>query len=128
MDEPHTPHRLRNGDNRLVSGSRSNCIADIRWFPRVQAVRVRVMDERARVAWHLRRLRVERGLSQKALAVDAGVDRGYVSGIERRSFNPTVDILDRLASALSVDVSKLFALPADNEQPPSPLRPGRRRS
>ncbi|MCJ2132401.1 helix-turn-helix transcriptional regulator [Methylobacterium sp. E-045] len=85
------------------------------------------MDGRARVAWHLRRLRVERGLSQEALAVDAGVDRGYVSGIERRSFNPTVDILDRLAFALSVDVSELFVLPANGENPPLALRPGRRR-
>ena len=46
------------------------------------------MDGRTRVAWNLRRIRVERGLSQEALAVDADVDRTYVSGIERGSFNP----------------------------------------
>ena len=86
------------------------------------------MDGRARVAWHLRRLRVERGLSQESLAVDAGVDRGYVSGIERSSFNPTLDILDRLAAALSVDVSEFFVLPIQGSHPPSPLKPGRRRS
>ena len=85
------------------------------------------MDGRARVAWHLRRLRVERGLSQEALAVDAGVDRGYVSGIERCSFNPTIDVLDRLAVALHVDVAEFLVRPAEGEQPPAPLRPGRRR-
>ncbi|WP_082494695.1 MULTISPECIES: helix-turn-helix transcriptional regulator [unclassified Methylobacterium] len=85
------------------------------------------MDGRARVAWHLRRLRVERGLSQEALAVDAGVDRGYVSGIERRSFNPTIDVLDRLAVALRVDVAEFLVRPAEGDQPPLPLRPGRRR-
>lgn len=85
------------------------------------------MDGRARVAWHVRRLRVERGLSQEALAVDAGVDRGYVSGIERGTFNPTVEILDRLAAALSVDVGEFLLLPASDAVPPVPLRAGRRR-
>lgn len=84
------------------------------------------MDGRARVAWHLRRLRVERGLSQEALAVDAGVDRSYVSGIERRTFNPTVDILDRLAGALAVDVAEFLAHPPDGVPTPKPLPSGRR--
>lgn len=86
------------------------------------------MDGRTRVAWQLRRLRVDRGLSQEALAVDANVDRGYVSGIERRSFNPTVDILDRLAQALAVDVSALFVAPEAGSIPPEPLRSGRRKA
>lgn len=85
------------------------------------------MDGRARVAWHVRRLRVERGLSQEALAVDAGVDRGYVSGIERGTFNPTLEILDRLAAALSVDVGEFLVLPAADAAPPVPLRAGRRK-
>ncbi len=59
------------------------------------------MDGRARVANNLRRPRIERGVSQENLAVDAFVDRTYVSGIEREEFNPTVDILDRLALALT---------------------------
>ena len=85
------------------------------------------MDGRARVAWQVRRLRVERALSQEALAVDAGVDRGYVSGIERGTYNPTVDILDRLAAALSVDVGELMVLPETGAATPLPLRPGRRK-
>ena len=84
------------------------------------------MEARARVAWNLRRLRVERELSQEMLAVDADVDRGYVSGIERQSFNPTVDLLDRLAAALSVDISALLQLPNPDSPPPNPMRGGRR--
>ena len=84
------------------------------------------MDGRARVAWNLRRLRVERGLSQESLAVDAGVDRGYVSGIERQTFNPTVEILDRLASALAADIAALFIEPDATAVPPQPLRSGRK--
>ena len=55
------------------------------------------MRGRALVAWNLRRIRVNRGLSQKKLAFDAGIDRSYVSGLERQEENPTVDLLDRLA-------------------------------
>lgn len=86
------------------------------------------MDGRARVAWQVRRLRVERGLSQEALAVDAGVDRGYVSGIEQGAHNPTIDILERLASALGVDVGELLVRPASDAERPRPLRAGRRKS
>jgi transcriptional regulator with XRE-family HTH domain len=85
-----------------------------------------LMDGRARVAWNLRRIRVERGFSQESLAVDAGVDRTYVGGIERQEFNPTIDLLDRLAVALSVDLSDLIApLPPDATEV-KPLKGGRR--
>ena len=76
------------------------------------------MDGRARVAVNLRRLRVARGLTQAELAVDAGVDRTYVGGIERREFNPAVDILEKLSTTLGVDIAELFSTadPAGPEQ------------
>jgi transcriptional regulator with XRE-family HTH domain len=55
------------------------------------------------------------------------VDRTYVSGIERREFNPSVDLLDRLATALAVDILDLLAVPACDETAPSPLPAGRKR-
>ena len=51
------------------------------------------MDARERVAVNIRRLRVERGVSQEVFAVDAGVDRTYMSQIERRLENPTLAVL-----------------------------------
>ncbi|WP_199085508.1 helix-turn-helix transcriptional regulator [Bosea sp. ASV33] len=84
------------------------------------------MDARTRVAWNLRRIRVERGLSQESLAVDANVDRSYISGMERQEFNPTVDLLDRLAEALGIDVSTLLIAPQDGDMPPKPMKSGRR--
>lgn len=84
------------------------------------------MDARTRVAWNLRRIRVERGLSQENLAVDANVDRSYISGMERQEFNPTVDLLDRLAAALSIDVSRLLDAPEAGGEPPKPMKSGRR--
>lgn len=84
------------------------------------------MKGRALIAWNLRRLRVKRGFSQEKLAFDSGVDRSYVGGLERREENPTVDLLDRLAKTLSVQVSEFFIEPTRGAAAPKPLRPGRR--
>ena len=48
------------------------------------------MDVRKRLAVNMKRLRKERGWSQEALADEAGLDRTYISGIERVVKNPTV--------------------------------------
>jgi DNA-binding XRE family transcriptional regulator len=63
--------------------------------------------------------RVERGLSQEKLAVDAQIDRTFVSSLERGLENPTVSVLDKLASALSIPISESFGCP------PKPLVGGR---
>jgi transcriptional regulator with XRE-family HTH domain len=56
----------------------------------------------------IRRFRKERGLSQEMLAVDAGVDRSYMGGIERGEHNLTVMSLLRIASALDCKASSLL--------------------
>lgn len=85
------------------------------------------MKGRERIAWNLRRIRSGQGISQENLAVDADVDRSYISGIENSQFNATVDILDRLADALGVDVSDFLVKPKAGSKPPQPLTPGRKR-
>ena len=59
------------------------------------------MDVRNRLAVNMKRLRTERGWSQEALADAAGLDRTYISGIERVVRNPTVSVVDRIAKALN---------------------------
>ena len=86
------------------------------------------MRASARVAWNLRRLRVQAGLSQEALAVDAGVDTSYVSRIERGLENPTVGLLEQIANVLRADVIEFFRTPDPDEQAPKPLKSGRRRN
>ncbi|GJD97681.1 helix-turn-helix domain-containing protein [Methylobacterium iners] len=87
-----------------------------------------MMTGRTLVAWNLRRLRVAAGLSQEALAHDAGIDRAYLSGLERQVENPSVDLITRLAVALNAPVGELFVEPAAGEAPPQPLPGGRRRA
>lgn len=84
------------------------------------------MDARALVARNLRRLRVRQGLSQEALAVDAGIDRTYVSRVERGLENPTVAVLEKLSKALSAEITEFFLQPRRGEPPPRTLPSGRR--
>ena len=84
------------------------------------------MRAQALVARNLRRLRVERSLSQENLAADAGIDRTYVSRLERGLENPTVGLLEQLADALGSTIVEFFVVPAPGEPVPKPLRGGRR--
>ena len=84
------------------------------------------MDGRSLVAWNLRRLRVASGLSQERLALESGVDRAYVSGLERARENPTVDVLDRLAVILDAPLAAFFVVPEDVNAPQPSLKVGRK--
>jgi len=84
------------------------------------------MNGRALLAWNLRRLRTERGVSQEKLAADTGVDRAYVSDLERELGNPTIDLLDRLAECLDAEIGDFFTAPAAGAAAPKPLPSGRK--
>ena len=66
------------------------------------------MDWGKIVGQNVRRLRVERRLTQEQLAHDAGIDLTYVGGIERGRRNPSVDVLGRLAASLGVHPRELL--------------------
>jgi len=70
------------------------------------------MDVRRRLADNMRSLRKARGWSQEALADAAGIDRTYISGIERLVRNPTITVLERIAAALEVPAGHLLDPPA----------------
>jgi transcriptional regulator with XRE-family HTH domain len=56
----------------------------------------------------MRRLRAARGLSQEALAHECGINRTYLSGVERAERNVSVDNIARIAKGLKVDPWKLL--------------------
>ena len=57
----------------------------------------------------LRSARQAAGMTQERLAHDAGVDRTYISLLERGIRSPTVDVFIRLCQAMSVRPSAVLA-------------------
>lgn len=66
------------------------------------------MDLRHRFATNLRRVRHEKGISQEALAYEAGVDRAHVSKIERAVTYVGLEIIGKFAKVLDVDPAEFF--------------------
>jgi len=56
----------------------------------------------------IREIRKKKGLSQEALGLEAGLDRTYVSSVERGRRNISFDNLVRIAKTLDVKPSDLF--------------------
>ncbi|CEG10688.1 MAG: helix-turn-helix transcriptional regulator [Afipia felis] len=67
-----------------------------------------VLSAKRILARNLRRLRLERALSQDDVAAEADLRQALISAIEVGTANPTLESLDRLASALGVDLAVLF--------------------
>lgn len=65
-------------------------------------------DVRSILARNLRLARQKAGISQEELADLAGVDRTYVSGIERGLRNPSIEIVARFAVTLGTTTSSLL--------------------
>lgn len=70
-------------------------------------------DARALLAMNVQRIRLELGHSQERLAELAGFHRTYISQVERRVANVTIDNVQKLAVVLAVPVAELFAAPDD---------------
>jgi transcriptional regulator with XRE-family HTH domain len=71
------------------------------------------MSLRRTFAVNLRRIRNERGISQEALAHSIGIDRTYLSDLERELYSASLDMVEKLAEGLGVEPYEL-------------LKPGRR--
>jgi transcriptional regulator with XRE-family HTH domain len=67
----------------------------------------------ATVAENVRRARKLAGLSQEELAVEAEVDRTYVSQVERGKRNITIVVLARLARAMQTTAAALVSEASD---------------
>jgi len=57
----------------------------------------------------LLRIRKERGLSQEALAAEAGLQRKYISLLERAEYQPKISTVFKVAEALGVRPSVFIA-------------------
>ncbi len=58
---------------------------------------------------NIRQLREYRGLSQQALADASGVERSKITKIENGNWNPTINTLAKLATALQCAIDITFS-------------------
>lgn len=65
-------------------------------------------DAKRRLGLRVSRLREQRGLSQRRLALMLDLDRVTLSRIEAGAANPTVETLVRIAEGLDVELEDLF--------------------
>lgn len=64
-----------------------------------------VLDQLAR---SIKKRRAELGISQEDLAFQSGIDRTFVSKIERSIANPSLKTILDIAEALDISLSDLF--------------------
>ena len=57
---------------------------------------------------NIKKFRKEKDISQEALALECGMDRTYVSAVERGERNISVLKLKKIADVLGIDISKLI--------------------
>lgn len=68
----------------------------------------RIANIRAVLAKNVRRLRIAKGLTQAALATDAGQHQGFISEVENGRTNPELDTVGKIAAALGAHPHELF--------------------
>lgn len=56
----------------------------------------------------IRKLRIMRGLSQEELAFQAGVNRNYLSDVERGTRNISLKAIEKIAIGLELEIKDLF--------------------
>jgi transcriptional regulator with XRE-family HTH domain len=66
------------------------------------------MDIKKKFGDKIKNLRLERGLSQEALANEANLDRTYIPGIEKGERNVSITVIEKLAIALKVSIKDFF--------------------
>lgn len=66
------------------------------------------MDIKTKIGLRIKTLRNEQNISQEELAHRAGIDRSYISDIEKGNRNISIIIVEKLAKALEIEVFEIF--------------------
>ena len=66
------------------------------------------MDIKKKFGKQVKKLRLERGLSQEALANQADLDRTYIPSIEKGERNVSITVIEKISKALKIEIVDLF--------------------
>ena len=65
-------------------------------------------DEAKKLGQNLKKIRLDKGITQTSIAKALGADRSFVSNIENGKTNPTLSTISSLAKALGVSTNELL--------------------
>lgn len=66
------------------------------------------MKAQEQLGMRIKYLRKQLGWSQEDLALEANINKNYICDLENGRRNPSLDILERIATAFNVSLSELF--------------------
>ncbi len=69
---------------------------------------VKVTAISIKIGKNIKKIRVNKDMTQEALAFDAGVNRAYIGYIERGERNPSTETLSKISKALKVSLGDLL--------------------
>lgn len=72
-------------------------------------------NRRMKIGEAIRKLRLELGATQEAVALEAGTNAGNLSRIERCRQQPSLDLVEQIAAALGTTVADLYAYVEANQ-------------
>ena len=67
-----------------------------------------MMTIEKQLGMRIKYLRTKKHWSQEDLALEANVNKNYISDLERGTRNPTIKVLEKIANALEINLEELF--------------------
>lgn len=58
----------------------------------------------------IKKLRAQKGISQERLALEANIDRTYVSDIEKGNRNVSIEMIEKLSNYFQLPINELFKI------------------
>lgn len=74
-------------------------------------MKVKLNDLKEAISSNIKKYRKAKGISQEKLGLISGIDRSYMSEIERCLANPTIEAILRISNALEVNPEELLKPP-----------------
>lgn len=74
----------------------------------IRSYNVDMKSEAQKLGQNLKRIRMEKGISQGDIVRSLGMDRAFISNIENGKTNPTLATIAKLAKALGVPIENLI--------------------
>lgn len=65
-------------------------------------------DESKKLGENVKRLRIEKDITQTSLAEKLGVDKSFISNIENGKTNPTLSTITNIAKVLGIKLEELL--------------------